>query len=64
MRARPSSRPSSPWYTLRLYDEPAKPAPPGVENLEDPDAVAPLLAHIDYWRNPLLFKILYRALGK
>ncbi len=49
---------------LRLYDEPAKPAPPGVENLEDPDAVAPLLAHIDYWRNPLLFKILYRALGK
>jgi hypothetical protein len=33
-----------------------------VENLEDPEATTLLAAHLEYWRNPLIFEILLREL--
>lgn len=47
---------------LLFYDERGASVPPAVENVKDPDAVAPFIAHVDYWRNPTLFKILHAAL--
>jgi len=47
--------------SLKYYDMPGQPVPPGIANEEDPDAFVPLMAHVDYWRNPKLFKILHAA---
>lgn len=56
------------WSTLDwisgpvdYYHEPP-PAPRFVENLEDPDARIPLVAHTHYWANSLLARTLYDAL--
>jgi len=60
--------------SLEFYDtNPPPPVPPGlhvpplhvpvpVENVEDFDANSPLIAHIQYWNNPLLRSVLYKAL--
>ena len=37
-------------------------APVPVENVEDFDASSPLVAHIQYWNNPLLRQVLYSVL--
>jgi hypothetical protein len=46
---------------LVFYDERGAPVPPAVENVQDVDAIAPFVAHVDYWKNPTLFKILHSA---
>lgn len=47
---------------LNFYDVPDTPCPPGVINLVDADALVPLVAHVEYWKNPLLFQTLYAHL--
>lgn len=44
---------------LDLYDDPGHTPAPGqhkVTNLEDPDARTPLAAHVEYWKNPTVFR--------
>ena len=36
---------------LDLYDKPGTLVPPGVKNIKDPDALTPLVAHVEYWTN-------------
>jgi hypothetical protein len=36
--------------------------PVPVENMEDLDATSPLVAHIQYWNNPTLRRVLYSVL--
>jgi hypothetical protein len=48
---------------LDLYDAPSAPAAQRVENVSDPDACVPLVAHVEYWDNPLLFDRLRRAIA-
>jgi hypothetical protein len=47
---------------LDYYDRPDVPDsdPQHVQNQEDPDANVPLKAHIQYWKNPALRKLLYK----
>ncbi len=45
--------------SLDFYDLPGTPAPPGVENVRDEDALIPLVAHVEYWKNPTLWKQLW-----
>jgi hypothetical protein len=47
---------------LNYYDDPSRPAntAPCVQNKPDPDARTPLVAHVEYWNNPLLRQELYR----
>lgn len=48
---------------VRLYDDlndPARTNP--VEAVADPDAIVPLVAHVEYWRNPLIWQRLYQAI--
>jgi hypothetical protein len=33
-----------------------------VQNFKDPNAVVPLAAHVDYWKNPLVWQKLYAAI--
>jgi hypothetical protein len=40
---------------LDFFDDPAAEGEARVENVEDPDALIPLVAHTEYWRNELLF---------
>jgi hypothetical protein len=49
---------------LRFYDviNPGAPIPPGVENVRDPDAVVPLVAHVEYWKNRTLWERLFREI--
>lgn len=49
---------------LRFYDKinPSAPVPPGVENVKDPDALVPLVAHVDYWKNRTLWDRLFREI--
>ena len=48
---------------LKFYDLPNTKAPPGVENIIDKDACVPLVAHVDYWKNPLLWTTLYNHIA-
>ena len=56
----------SPWDVisgaLDYYDRPDVPGtdPRHVQNQKDPDANVPLLAHLQYWKNPTLRKLLYK----
>jgi hypothetical protein len=34
-----------------------------VENIPDPDAVVPLAAHVDYWKNGLVWQQLYARIA-
>ena len=47
---------------LNYFDRPdvADSDPRHVQNQEDPDANVPLKAHIQYWKNPALRKLLYK----
>ena len=48
---------------LHYYDGKQKPANPWrVENLEDPDALMPLLAHNEYWEGPTLYREIAKML--
>ncbi len=44
---------------LDFYDLPGTSAPPGVENVRDEDALIPLVAHVEYWKNLTLWKQLW-----
>ncbi len=46
---------------LDYYDAPDVPGtdPRHVQNREDPQATTPLVAHVEYWKNPMLRKLLY-----
>ena len=50
---------------LNYYDRPDIPDsdPRHVQNQEDPDANVPLMAHVQYWKNPMLRKLLYELLN-
>jgi len=50
---------------LNYYDDPALPpnVPPCVHNIVDPRARFPIFAHVQYWRDPLLGKQLYRLVS-
>jgi hypothetical protein len=56
----------SPWDiisgALKYYDKRGTPSPPAIRNLLDPDATTLLAAHTEYWHNPLLRRILAKAL--
>jgi hypothetical protein len=56
----------SPWDiisgALKYYDKRGTPSPPAISNLLDPDANTLLAAHTEYWHNPLLRRILAKAL--
>ena len=49
---------------LRFFDDPDLPTTTTgkIESLEDPDALIPVVAHIEYWQNPTLFGKLYANL--
>jgi hypothetical protein len=42
--------------SLKFYDVPNMTVPPGVQNLPDKDATVPLVAHVDYWKNDLVWQ--------
>jgi hypothetical protein len=44
--------------SLRFYDWPGTHIPPAVDNIADPDACVPLLAHNSYWTNPTVWRAL------
>ena len=56
----------SPWDlvsgSLDLYDSEGGSDPRRVENIPDPEATTLLAAHLEYWRNPLMFEVLHREL--
>jgi pimeloyl-ACP methyl ester carboxylesterase len=56
----------SPWDiisgSLDYYDRPDRSNRNAVENVADPKATTLLAAHVEYWRNPLLFKTILQAL--
>jgi hypothetical protein len=47
--------------SLEYYDVKGLPECNQVENLPDPEASTPLLAHVQYWENTLLHQQLYKA---
>jgi hypothetical protein len=50
---------------LKYYDLPEKDQPQWarpVQNVEDRDALVPLLAHNEYWYNPAVFELIYSRL--
>ncbi|MEM7260876.1 MAG: hypothetical protein AAF488_02735 [Planctomycetota bacterium] len=50
---------------LDLYDDPKNPAHEehGVKNLVDPGATTPLVAHTEYWKTPLVFRVIQEELA-
>ncbi len=51
--------------SLELFDLPPDGRPANalaVENLRDPYASVPLVAHVQYWQNPLVWELLYRKI--
>jgi hypothetical protein len=62
---------------VRLYDDPTEPASSGsnpgssarsqpvppVHKLIDPDAIVPIVAHVEYWRNSTIWSCLTAALA-
>jgi hypothetical protein len=53
---------------LQFYDSPDRPDEPKpnlkyrVENVPDPQAITPLAAHTEFWKNTLMYQIIYDAL--
>lgn len=47
--------------SLDYYDRPDRSNRHAVENIADPDASTLLAAHVEYWRNPLLFRTILQA---
>ncbi len=56
----------SPWDIisgyLDLYDLPGAKNPKKVDNRKDPEATTLLMAHTEYWNDPLVIQTLYNAL--
>jgi pimeloyl-ACP methyl ester carboxylesterase len=57
----------SPWDIisghLAFYDEdPNGTNPRNVQNVVDPDATTPLVAHVEYWANPLIYRTIHAHL--
>jgi len=50
--------------SLDFYDDPAKSNGRGVRNLVDGRATTPLLAHVEYWENRLLFEQIYAGVTR
>jgi hypothetical protein len=48
---------------LDYYDRPDRSNRNPVENIKDVNASTLLAAHVEYWRNPALFKTIIAALG-
>ena len=48
---------------LDYYDRPDRSNRHAVENVVDPDATTLLVSHVEYWRNPLLFRTIVQALS-
>lgn len=48
---------------LFLFDIPGKAIPPAINNLVDDQAVVPLAAHVDYWKNKLVWEQLYNTVA-
>jgi hypothetical protein len=48
--------------SLEFYDTPKRDNQKPVENCQDPDAVTPLAAHVEFWNNPLIYKMIHRNL--
>jgi hypothetical protein len=48
--------------SLDFFDPPDATHPRKVVNLPDPDASTPLLAHVEYWDNRLLYEAIYAGL--
>jgi hypothetical protein len=44
---------------MTFYDVPGTATPPHVQDVKDPDSVVPLIAHVEYWKNPTLWKLLF-----
>jgi hypothetical protein len=51
------------FYDLPCMQEPVEIPPKAVHNLVDKDACVPLVAHVDYWKNPMLWTELYRQIA-
>ncbi len=49
--------------SLQFYDLPDTTYKFKVENIPDPDAVVPLAAHVDYWKNELVWQQLYARIA-
>ncbi len=49
--------------SLQFYDLPGTTCKYKVENIPDPDAVVPLAAHVDYWKNDLVWQQLYARIA-
>ena len=49
--------------SLQFYDLPGTTCKYKVENIPDPDAVVPLAAHLDYWKNDLVWQQLYARIA-
>jgi hypothetical protein len=51
--------------SLEYYDDPADPqyAAKRIDNQPDPDAKIPFYAHVQYWNNPTLARVLLRAIS-
>jgi hypothetical protein len=49
--------------SLQFYDLPGATNTLKVQNMTDPDAVVPLAAHVDYWKNDLVWKQLYARIA-
>lgn len=47
---------------LKFYDVPDKLSPPAVDNVTDKDAIVPLIAHVEYWKNPTVWSYLVKAI--
>lgn len=51
------------FYDLPRMQEPVEIPPKAVHNLIDKDACVPLVAHVDYWKNPMLWTELYAQIA-
>jgi hypothetical protein len=49
--------------SLQFYDLPGPEGCLKVQNMADPDAVVPLVAHVDYWKNDLVWRQLYARIA-
>ncbi|HVG23377.1 MAG TPA: hypothetical protein VND45_04425 [Thermoanaerobaculia bacterium] len=45
---------------LDFYDTPRCDNPGLVENEKDPDATTPIIAHIEFWQNPMIYDIIHQ----
>jgi hypothetical protein len=56
----------SPWDlisgSLDYYDRPDRSNRLAIQNVRDPDATTLLAAHVEYWKNPLVFQTIVRSL--